>query len=35
MIRPEAPYCGLPIVIFFVEKVLDPSKRAPSGVVHI
>lgn len=30
-----APYCGLLIVVFWVEKLLDPSKRLPLGEVHL
>ncbi len=31
----SAPYCGLLIIIFWIEKVLDPTKRVPSGEVHL
>jgi TRAP-type transport system small permease protein len=30
-----APYCGLLIILFWVEKLLDPSKREPMGEVHL
>lgn len=30
-----APYCGLLIVMFWVEKLFDPSRREPSGEVHL
>jgi TRAP-type transport system small permease protein len=30
-----APYCGLLIILFWVEKLLDPAKREPMGEVHL
>jgi TRAP-type C4-dicarboxylate transport system permease small subunit len=30
-----APYCGILIVVFWVEKMLDPSRREPWGEVHL
>ena len=30
-----APYCGLLIIVFWIEKLLDPSKRLPLGEVHL
>lgn len=30
-----APYCGLLFVLFWVEKVLDPTKREPTGEIHL
>ena len=30
-----APFCGLQIVIFWIEKMLDPSRRVPAGDVHL
>jgi TRAP-type transport system small permease protein len=30
-----APYCGLLIILFWIEKVLDPAKREPMGEVHL
>jgi len=30
-----APYCGLLIILYWVEKQIDPSARQPSGEVHI
>jgi TRAP-type transport system small permease protein len=30
-----APYCGLLIILFWVEKLLDPTKREPMGEVHL
>ncbi len=30
-----APYCGLLIILFWVEKLLDPAMREPSGEVHL
>ncbi len=30
-----APYCGFLIILFWVEKLLDPAKREPSGEVHL
>lgn len=29
------PYCGLLIILFWVEKLLDPGKREPAGEVHL
>lgn len=30
-----APYCGALIILFWVEKLLDPAKRVPSGEIHL
>lgn len=30
-----APYAGLLIVLFWIEKLLDPSKREPTGEIHL
>jgi TRAP-type transport system small permease protein len=30
-----APYCGLLIIIFWIEKLLDPAMREPTGEVHL
>lgn len=30
-----APYCGLLIILFWIEKLLDPSRREPVGEVHL
>jgi TRAP-type C4-dicarboxylate transport system permease small subunit len=30
-----APYCGLLIILFWVEKLIDPSRREPAGEVHL
>lgn len=30
-----APYCGLLMILFFVEKLLDPARREPDGEVHL
>lgn len=30
-----APYCGILIVAFWIEKMLDPSRREPWGEVHL
>jgi TRAP-type transport system small permease protein len=30
-----APYCGLLIILFWIEKVLDPAMREPMGEVHL
>lgn len=30
-----APYCGLLIILFWVEKLIDPAKREPMGEVHL
>jgi TRAP-type transport system small permease protein len=30
-----APYCGFLIILFWVEKLLDPSRREPMGEVHL
>lgn len=30
-----APYCGALIILFWVEKLLDPVRREPTGEVHL
>ncbi|WP_284179752.1 TRAP transporter small permease [Rhabdaerophilum sp. SD176] len=30
-----APYCGLLIVVFWVEKLFDPARREPLGEIHL
>ena len=30
-----APYCGALIILFWIEKLLDPSKREVTGEVHL
>lgn len=30
-----APYSGLLIILFWIEKLVDPTKRLPSGEVHL
>jgi TRAP-type transport system small permease protein len=30
-----APYCGLLIILFWIEKLVDPAKREPMGEVHL
>jgi TRAP-type transport system small permease protein len=30
-----APYCGLLIILFWIEKLMDPSRRVPMGEVHL
>jgi TRAP-type transport system small permease protein len=30
-----APYCGLLIILFWVEKLIDPARREPMGEVHL
>jgi TRAP-type transport system small permease protein len=30
-----APFCGALIILFWIEKVLDPDKREPSGEIHL
>jgi TRAP-type C4-dicarboxylate transport system permease small subunit len=30
-----APFCGLLMLAFWLEKTLDPSKRLPQGEVHL
>jgi TRAP-type C4-dicarboxylate transport system permease small subunit len=30
-----APYCGALIILFWVEKLLDPARREPTGEVHL
>lgn len=30
-----APYCGALMIVFWLEKTLDPSRRLPSGEVHL
>jgi TRAP-type transport system small permease protein len=30
-----APYCGLLVIIFWIEKLLDPAMREPTGEVHL
>ncbi|MCA0404655.1 MAG: TRAP transporter small permease [Proteobacteria bacterium] len=30
-----APYCGLLMMLFFVEKLVDPVRREPDGAVHL
>jgi TRAP-type C4-dicarboxylate transport system permease small subunit len=30
-----APYSGLLVILFWVEKLIDPAKREPSGEVHL
>lgn len=30
-----APFCGALMIVFWIEKTLDPSSRIPSGEVHL
>jgi TRAP-type transport system small permease protein len=30
-----APFCGALIIMFWIEKMLDPSRRVPQGTVHL
>lgn len=30
-----APYCGLAMLLFWVEKTIDPAKRVPQGEIHL
>jgi TRAP-type transport system small permease protein len=30
-----APYCGFLIILFWIEKLLDPAMREPTGEVHL
>jgi TRAP-type transport system small permease protein len=30
-----APYCGALIIVFWIEKLLDPAKREVTGEVHL
>jgi TRAP-type transport system small permease protein len=30
-----APFCGFLIILFWIEKVLDPTRRVPVGEVHL
>ena len=30
-----APYCGFLIIVFWIEKLLDPARREPMGEVHL
>jgi TRAP-type transport system small permease protein len=30
-----APFCGALIIVFWIEKMLDPSRRVPQGTVHL
>jgi TRAP-type C4-dicarboxylate transport system permease small subunit len=30
-----APYCGLLVIVFFIEKLFDPARRLPVGEVHL
>ena len=30
-----APFCGALMIVFWIEKTFDPSRRVPSGEVHL
>lgn len=30
-----APYCGILMILFWVEKTIDPARRLPTGEVHL
>jgi TRAP-type C4-dicarboxylate transport system permease small subunit len=30
-----APFCGAMMILFWIEKLIDPSRRTPQGEVHL